>query len=351
MNITIIGAGPGGLVTGLKLLEAGFKPTIIEKRPEIISTLCAEGLSKETLDRVPFGPWNAYGGHYFEKATFIFPSGQKAYVSKPCYTMDRTAWFRAMAKKFEAEGGTLVLGKEMNEENLKALNFDLLIDASGPTSFIARKLVGNTMQSKPGVQYRMRLEGYAFDGMEFFLDKRYSDEYSWIFMKGQTANVGLLGQWPQLDKFVQDKGLKGEVLRKEAWPIPFFGTKYQSDDAKILLMGDAAGITNPLTKGGMAGCIFAAEVLVQCLKEGKPQEYEARLKAHPVVAPEYGLALKYFQEMTNEQLDKLGNRANGKELTHLPAGFKAKLLLASLFKWKKMRTLMKAASYANKYSW
>ena len=350
MDIKIIGAGPGGLIVGLKLIEAGFKPTIIEKQKEIVSTLCAEGLSKDTLASVPFGPWDRYGGQYFEKATFIFPSGQKAYVSKPCYTMDRTAWFHAMAKKFQELGGTLELGREVTEKNFHELKFDVLIDASGPTSFIARKIVGNTMQTKPGIQYRMEIPDYKFDGMEFFLDKRYSDEYSWIFMKGATANVGLLGQWPQLDQFVKDKGLEsGKILKKEAWPIPFFGTKYQKGN--ILLTGDAAGITNPLTKGGMAGCIFAADVLVECIKSGKIDEYEPRLRAHPVVAPEYGTALRYFQDMTNGELDKLGNALNGKDLSHLPKGFKLKLLALAVVKFTKMRTLMKAASYANKYSW
>ena len=350
MDITIIGAGPGGLVTGLMLIEAGYKPTIIERKPEIESTLCAEGLSKDTLARVPFGPWDKYSPEPLETATLIFPSGQKCYVSKTCYTMDRTSWFRAMAKTFQDKGGTLEMGKEITEENFKDLSFDILIDSSGPTSWIARKLVGNTMETKPGVQYRMRIPDYPYDGMEFFLDKRYSDEYSWIFAKGDTANVGLLGSWAQLDQFVKDKGLEnGEILKREAWPIPFFGTRYQKGN--ILLMGDGAGITNPLTKGGMAGCIFAAEILVQCIKEGKIEEYEKRLRAHPVVAPEYGEALHYYRKMTNEQLDRIGNAVDGKDLSNLPSGFKFKLMLGSLLKWKKMRTLMKAASHASKYSW
>ncbi|HLD83984.1 MAG TPA: NAD(P)/FAD-dependent oxidoreductase [archaeon] len=348
MDITIIGAGPGGLVTGLKLLEVGFQPTIIEKQNEIVSTLCAEGLSKETLSHVPFGPWDSYAPSSFDHATFIFPSGQKAYVQKPCYTMDRTSWFRAMAKKFTQKGGTLLLGENVDEKKLKELKYDVLVDATGPLSWISRKVVGNAMKIKPGVQYRMKID-YDYDGMEFFLDKRYSDEYSWIFMKGDTANVGLLGSLKQLDAFIADKKLKGVILKKEAYNIPFFGTKMQ--EGNVLLMGDAAGITNPLTKGGMACCIFAAEVLVQCVKDGKISEYDARLKAHPVLAKEYETALEYFMQMDNAVLNKLGDMVNGESLTHMSTGLKAKLIAYSLLNAGKMKTLMKALSYCNKYSW
>ncbi|MBI4018680.1 MAG: NAD(P)/FAD-dependent oxidoreductase [Candidatus Aenigmarchaeota archaeon] len=348
MDITIIGAGPGGLITGLKLLEAGFQPTIIEKQKEIVSTLCAEGLSKETLSRVPFGPWDSYAAHSFKHATFIFPSGQKAYVQKPCYTMDRTSWFRAMAKKFQELGGKLILGENIDENKFKNLKYDILIDATGPLSWISRKIVGNTMKIKPGVQYRMKID-YDYDGMEFFLDKRYSDEYSWIFMKGETANVGLLGTLKQLDAFIADKKLKGTIIKKEAYNIPFFGTKMQ--EGNVLLMGDAAGITNPLTKGGMACCIFAAEVLVNCVKDGKIKEYDTRLKAHPVLAREYQTALEYFMHMDNTVLDRLGDMVDGEDLTHMSAGLKTKLLAYALLNRQKMTTLMKAVSYCNKYSW
>lgn len=345
-DIKIIGAGPGGLITGLKLLEAGYHPTIIEKQEEIVSTLCGEGLSADTLSHVPFRDWSEFSRESFEKATFIFPGGYKCYANKKCHTMDRTSWFRAMAKEFEKRGGRLELGRKV--ENLKSLQYDLLIGADGPFS-IAAKHVGNSMQHIAGVQYKMRAD-YAFDGMEFFLNKKYSPEYSWIFAKGGTLNVGLLGGIKELDQFIQDFGLgEGEILKKEAYNIPFFGTKIQRGN--VLLTGDAAGITNPLTKGGMAAIAYVAEILVQCLKEKRIEEYQQRVFAHPVMAPEYKQALQYFRELTNEKLIKLGKMLNGKNLSNLDKKTKLKIVLASIVKPRKMRTLMKALSHANKYSW
>jgi len=346
MKISIIGAGPGGLITGLKLIEAGFTPEIIEKREVLESTLCGEGLSADTLKRVPFQDWSHYAPEAFEKATFIFPGGCRAYAEKKCYTMDRTSWFRAMAKEFEKQGGTLSLGeKVLSVHDLKA---DVIIGADGPFS-VAAKFVGNTTQNIGGVQYRMKAD-YHYDGMEFIINKKYSDEYSWIFAKGGTLNVGLLGRQQQLEEFIDDFGLRGgEILKKEAYNIPFFGTKVQRGN--VILTGDAAGMTNPLTKGGMAAIVHAADIIVDCLKEGKIAEFNERIFSHPIMSPVYKEALRYFRELDNEKLEKLGKMMDGKILNKLDKKTKLKFILASIISPAKMRTLMKANSYANRYSW
>ncbi len=346
MDIKIIGAGPAGLVTGLKLLEAGYTPTIIEKQEVIHSTLCGEGLSADTLSRVPFRDWSEYAPSTFDYATFIFPNGTKAYVNKKCHTMDRTLWFRAMAKEFEKRGGNLQLGTKVSD--IKDLKADLIIGADGPIS-VAAKYVGNKSHSMTGVQTRLKVD-YKFDGMEFFLDKRFSEEYSWIFAKGNIFNVGVLGGMKELDAFVAHMGLQdAEVVDRLGYNIPFFGTKMQRDN--VILTGDAAGITNPLTKGGMAAAIFAAEIIVDCIKENKISEYEKKVMEHPIMSPVYKDALKYYRELTNDQLVKIGNQLNRKDLSNLSKIFKAKLLLAGLLQPGKLKTIMKATSYASKYSW
>ncbi len=346
MDIKIIGAGPAGLVTGLKLLEAGYNPTIIEKQEVIFSTLCGEGLSDQTLSKVPFRDWTEYARSTFDYGTFIFPNGTKAYVKKKCHTMDRTSWFRAMAKEFEKRGGTLQLGTEL--KSVKDLKYDLLIGADGPLSVVA-KHVGNKFSAMVGVQTRLKGD-YKFDGMEFFLDKTYSEEYSWVFAKGDIFNVGLLGPMAKLDAFVKHVGLQdAEVIDRLAYTIPFFGTKLQKDN--VILTGDAAGITNPLTKGGMAAAVYVADIIVDCVKQNKIPEYEQTVLNHPVMSPVYKDALQDFRELTNDQLNRFGTELNGKDLSNLGKLFKAKLLMASLLKPRKLTTLMKATKYANKYSW
>ncbi len=348
MDIKIIGAGPAGLVTGLKLLEAGFEPTIIEKQSEIVSKLCAEGLSKETLDRVPFGPWDKYAAHTFDHATLIFPSNQRAYLYKTAYTLDRTSWQREMASVFEKKGGKLILGKAVDEKNFRRLSYDLLVDASGSLSWISRKIVGNTLSIIPSVQYRMKTD-YKYDGMEFFIDKRFSRGYSWVFMKGKTANVGILGDLKQLERFVKAKKINGEIIKTEGAIISFSGTKSQKGN--ILLTGDAAGITNPLTKGGMAACIFAAEIIAKAVSENRISQYQSLLRAHPITAKEYLCALEYFDALKNEDLDDLGNIVNGAKYSFTSIRLLPRLIPFFLSHRKNSLAALKAGLYCTKYSW
>lgn len=346
MDIKIIGAGPGGLITGLKLLEAGFEPTIIDSNDEIKTTLCGEGLSKTTLEQIPFQNWAKYSPQKFDYATFILPGGYKAYANKECYTMDRLSWFKAMANEFEKQGGTLELGTKIKDIN--ELKYDLLIGADGPFSIVARK-IGNKRTHIPGVQTRLKID-YKFDGMEFFLNKKYSEEYSWIFAKGNIMNVGLLGMMDKLDEFIKDMGLEdAEVIDRLGFNIPFFGTKLQ--EGNIILTGDAAGITNPLTKGGMAAITYVAEILVDCLKNGTINEYQKKVLSHPVMAPEYKQALGYFKELDNKQLENLGKMVDGQDLLNLDKTIKLKIAMASITNPTKMKTLMTATRYASTYSW
>ena len=346
MDIKILGAGPGGLITGLKLLEAGYEPTVMEKNEEIVSTLCGEGLSADTLSRVPFRDWSEYAPQTFDHATFIFPGGYKAYTKRKCYTMDRTPWMRAMAKEFEKRGGRLEMGRKIS--STREIGCDLLIGADGPFS-VAAKEIGNRRSFMAGVQYRIRHD-YKFDGMEFFLDKGYSREYSWIFAKGRVFNVGLLGGFASLDRFVKEQGIGGgEIVDRQAFNIPFFGTKVQ--EGNIILTGDAAGITNPLTKGGMAAIVHTADIIVDCLERGRVSEYQKRVFSHPVMAKEYREGLRYFMELTNEKLKSVGKMLNGMDLARLDKKTKLKIILAAIVKPRKMRTLMKALHYANIYSW
>lgn len=305
-------------------------------------------MSKETFDRVPFGPWDEYVAHTFDHATLIFPSNQRAYLYKTAYTLDRTSWLRAMALIFEKNGGKLILGKAVDEKNFKNISYDLLIDASGPLSWISRKIVGNTLSIKPSVQYRMKTD-YNYDGMEFFIDKRFSRGYGWVFMKGKTANVGILGNIHQLERFVKAKKINGEIIKTEGAVISFSGTKFQKGD--ILLTGDAAGITNPITKGGMAACIFAAEIIAKVVSENKISQYQNLLRAHPITAKEYLCALEYFNSLKNEDLDNLGDVVNGAKYSFGSIRLLPKLIPFLLSHRKNAIVSLKAGFYCTKYSW
>lgn len=212
-----------------------------------------------------------------------------------------------------------------------------------------------------GIQYRVAREGRIPDTLEFYTDKAYSPEYAWVFPRGDIMNVGLLAagdgrDWDRLDRFMKDKGVSGKVLKREAYPIGFFGDKLQS--ANVVLVGDAAGLTNPITKGGMSAVVYAAGILAECAKERRIEEYERRVRAHPICDPSFAPALRAIRAWSNDDFARLLRFAPN--LIHVREGEDTKRrhlgrLLASLAlnptKVPAMLAVAKAMGVSRKWSW
>ena len=101
----------------------------------------------------------------------------------------------------------------------------------------------------------------------------------------------------------------------------------------------------------MAAIVNVADIIVDCLEKDRIKDYQERVFSHPVMAPEYKTALKHFTNLDNEKLKRIGKMLNGKDLRNLNRATKLKIIFAAVLKPRKMRTLMRAMSYANKYSW
>lgn len=316
-RIAIVGGGLAGVITGLELLNGkhagAYDVTVLERESAPYTTLCGEGLSDTTLARFTAFDSRPYVAEAFPGASWFFPGGVEVRVEQPGYTMARERWIPAMAEAFQKHGGTYRTGVKVTPEGVADLaqEYDLVVGADGPGSQV-RKHVGGEHTTMLGIQYRVARDGWTRDRLDFYTDKMYSPEYSWVFPRGDILNVGLLAEgngkdWERLDAFMRDKGVTGKVLKREAYPIGFCGTRLQRDN--VVLIGDAAGLTNPVTKGGMAAVIYAAEILAQCVKEDRVGDYERRIFAHPITDPSFAHAVRIIHRWTNQDFEALGRLA------------------------------------------
>ncbi|MBW3582068.1 MAG: NAD(P)/FAD-dependent oxidoreductase [Euryarchaeota archaeon] len=327
MDVRIVGGGFAGIVTGLALLsrdpEGEHRVTVYERGPEVGTTLCGEGLSKTTLDRMRFEGFDhtPYIGHGFSSAAWYVPDGKSVAVPDPCFTMDRARWIPAMAEHLERLGGTVETDRKLSVGDIRNLPGDLVVGADGPGSQ-TRKIVGGNVRTRLGIQYRVQDSDHESDELFFLVDKRFSPEYSWIFPRGavdgfgKMDNVGILAaedgdDWARLDRFMAHWGVTGKKAKKEAYPIAFGGDKVQ--EGRYALVGDAAGLTNPVTKGGMAAVVYAAELLADSVKEGSPERYGKRVMSHPIADPVFLRALKVITETPNGEVVRW--------MRHLPERF------------------------------
>jgi len=310
IDVRIVGGGFAGTVTALTIMaRVECNVTIYEREAAAHTTLCGEGLSDDTLRA--FGAFDSspYIAETYDEASWFFPGEKEFRIHQRGHTMARERWIPAMAEEVARRGGTYRTGAKVGEAAARAMaaECDVLVGADGPGS-IVRKLVGGAHETMLGIQYRVEREGRVPERLEFYTDKKYSPEYAWVFPRGDIMNVGLLAtgdgeDWARLDRFMKDKRVTGKVVKREAYPIGFFGDRVQKDN--MVLVGDAAGLTNPITKGGMSAVVYAADVLARSLAEGRLQDYEARIHAHPICDPSFGPALAAIRRWSNAEFARV----------------------------------------------
>lgn len=311
MDVRIIGGGLAGIVTGIQLLtrdpDGEHDVTVYERGPAIGTTLCGEGLSAVTLGRMAWDGFDhqRFVADDFRGAAWSISSGKRITLPDVCHTIDRARWIPAMAEHLESLGGTVELGSKMTMGDIRDLPGDLVVGADGPGSQV-RKLIGGSVTTRLGIQYRVEDSEIETDRLLFHTDKRYSPEYSWVFPRGDVDNVGLLAaedgdDWKRLDRYMADWNVGGRVIKREAYPIAFDGTRLQQ--GRYVLVGDAAGLTNPVTKGGMAAIVYATEILADLVRDGRVHDYENAIRRHPITDPSFSKAVDIIVNTPNEKIE------------------------------------------------
>lgn len=369
-SVCIVGGGGAGTISALTLLEREpeLDVTVLEREPDAYSTLCAEGISDKTLDRFTAFDAKPYCEQTFEGARWWFPGPVEVLVDEPCYTIDRSSWIPAMAREIEKRGADYVTGRKVTPDEVDELraDHDLVIGADGPGSQV-REAIGGDAVTRLGVQIRLRA---PWDGnrLEFYTHKDFSPEYAWVFPKGEILNVGILGvedgdDFERIEAFREWIGLtEGEIVKREAYPIAFEGTRTAAGN--VALIGDAAGLTNPLTKGGLAAIIHSAELLADAVEAARSADqggeqaaraYAERVRDHPISDPSFEEALDIMLEWDNEDFERLARFAP-REVVAGGAPIKEKLLLGlglvtNPTQASEVLTLYEAMSLSKQYSW
>jgi flavin-dependent dehydrogenase len=111
--------------------------------------------------------------------------------------------------------------------------------------------------------------------------------YGWVFPKGDHANLGVggwLDEGPRLRghlaRLAREHGLDPHALadvRGHRLPMRRLGTPPGS--ARALLVGDAAGLVDPLSGDGIYEAFVSARLASEAILAGTPETYETALSA------------------------------------------------------------------------
>jgi flavin-dependent dehydrogenase len=160
------------------------------------------------------------------------------------------------------------------------------------------------------------------------MDEKFHGGYGWIFPHGDEYNIGVgspQGILPMLKTYC--KSLDIDITKKKSYhagvvPYRFTLTSHTLDGAAII--GDAAGLTNPTTGGGIhaalySGNLIATHTINTLEKEDytKIHAYTHDIKNTQFLNPIHQKTSTYFMKWTNTDWEFFGNAANGLDMNDL----------------------------------
>ena len=302
-DVAVIGAGPMGSFTAERLARAGLQVALFEKDAQPgDSTVCAGGMHVDLIEFIdlpealiektlPVLRVNTSGRTtewHFKNRTYVtihrrdldaFLARRATEAGVKLFTRSRVVDVEPALEKLSYEHGA--------ERELRLARARLFVFADGPNSLARRLLADAPRNGHPpqflGVEYDLAAPKNTFNALEILPDpEALPFGYVWVFPKRDHVNVGLARLnaiegaplWGLLDDFVARRpDLKGRpVLRRKGGVIPAtMGPVLQRGNC--LVVGDAAGMINPLTGGGyvcgFVSATLAAEVCVEAFRGGR----------------------------------------------------------------------------------
>jgi geranylgeranyl reductase family protein len=311
VDVAIVGAGPAGATAALVLARAGVDVALLDRAPLPRDKTCGGGVVARALAALPPGVELPVERRLGRVESRFVDAGVAVTVARdmPLVHMARRAPLdQALAEAARAAGAALRAPCALERVRLApdhveletgggALRARFLVAADGATGPTARAAGwSEPLDSVPAldaeVQVRPRLLAELADRARFDLGVP-PGGYGWVFPKADHLSVGV-GVFArggarrrlrdELQRYLDAVGLgEGTVLRVRGAPIPVRPRSHPGR-GRVLLVGDAAGLADPLTGEGISLAIRSGRLAAEAL-------LAARLDPS-AVAPTYQAALR-----------------------------------------------------------
>ena len=296
-DVVIIGLGPAGASAAIEAAKAGLSVAAFEKKAVAgFPVQCAEFVPA-MLDAGEMALSETSVQKINEMITFV--EGDRPDLTKNFsgHMIDRQAFDASLVEKAKAAGVNCVFGaklKSISDEGTltfsdgTVITAKTIIGADGPRSMVGAAIgsvntdiVETRQLSAPLLKPHM--------ATDIYLSNTIPGGYGWMFPKGDIANIGL-GVYadqkellkPALEELHERIAQTGQVGRDiisyTGGAIPVGGMIKPHGvmgGALVLLAGDAAGLTNPVTGAGIAAGVMSGRLAGEAIASHLAGDNEA----------------------------------------------------------------------------
>ncbi len=297
-EVVVVGAGPSGSATAIALAKQGHDVLLLDRTEFPRDKTCGDGIPagaievlyslgmEEKIRQAGFYPvdrilLSSPRGHVLEADLKPGETGASSYVVPRTqfdaliqqHAVDSGAEFQqARVQAPIIEDGMVKGVRAKVNGSIEEIRSKIVIGADGVTSVVARALRTDKHEDR---HRAIALRCYTEDlevrphQVEFYLYNDILPGYAWIFPYNESqTNLGLgmrLDKYRGVDKSLEDmvdvflsmplikeRLQQGGVLKDmSVWQLNFGSRSMQRAYNGALLVGDAAGLINPLTGGGI----------------------------------------------------------------------------------------------------
>lgn len=346
VDVLVVGAGLSGSMFARELsgLDDGLDIVMIDRltdeRYDRYHRICGEAISAQGFKELSMRPRHVR--NHIVKAREIWPGDIVIEERAEGHIIDRPAFLRSLHDDVEGKIG-------LEQSSLRSLRREgdgfiaetssglfrcsQVVGADGAFSLVRRHLSPSRPREVIAVKQFIVDETPEKGVIEFTYGQRYAGGYAWRFPCGEMSNVG----------FPHGRGeAPGNVVEENARYIPI-GHVDPLPHSNALLLGDAAGMVNPLSFGGIRVAMLSAQMAARAVAEGETSRYRKWWNRSGFSKDSFWAAYEVSKEWDDDRMAAFMEGFRG--------GYGPRGLAGAMLRGGEDRLVAKAFLHSFRYGW